>query len=43
MPKKKAGGKRKLADTPEERAMKLEMERLKAIEDEIHRAGININ
>jgi len=43
MPKKKAGGKRKSADTPEERAMKLEMERLKAIEDEIHRAGINTN
>ncbi len=39
MPKKKGGGSRKAAETPEEKAMRLEMERLKAIEDEIHRAG----
>ena len=39
MPKKKGGGKRKVQETPEEKAMRLEMERLKAIEDEIHRAG----
>jgi hypothetical protein len=26
-------------ETPEEKAMRLEMERIKAIEDEIHRAG----
>lgn len=40
MPKKKGGGSRKAAETPEEKAMRLEMERIKAIEDEIHRAGI---
>ena len=41
MPKKKGGGKRKgPPETPEEKAMRLEMERLKGIEDEIHRAGI---
>lgn len=39
MPKKKGGGSRKAAETPEEKAMRLEMERIKAIEDEIHRAG----
>jgi hypothetical protein len=39
MPKKKGAGKRKVQETPEEKAMRLEMERLKAIEDEIHRAG----
>ena len=39
MPKKKGGGSRKAAETPEEKAMRLEMERIKAVEDEIHRAG----
>jgi hypothetical protein len=29
MPKKKGGGKRKVAETPEEKAMRLEMERIK--------------
>lgn len=39
MPKKKGGGSRKVVETPEEKAMRLEMERIKAVEDEIHRAG----
>jgi len=39
MPKKKGGGSRKAAETPEEKAMRLEMERIKAIEYEINRAG----
>ena len=43
MPKKKGGGKRKAAETPEEKAMRLEMERIKAIEDEIHRAGARVS
>jgi hypothetical protein len=39
MPKKKGAAKRALNETAEEKAMRLEMERLKAIEDELHRAG----